>query len=183
MWSFRIFIVVIAANFFAGCGFKPLYGHKGSVDASSQLASIRIDTIKDRLGQDLHNHLLDLFNPHGRRARAQFYLKVILSSSNINVAVSKEALATRVNYQLTSSFILFDSQSGKRVYSGKDRVNTGYNILSSNFATKSAESAAQARAVRQAAFNIQTQIASFFKTNPPNPRIQKPRALNTGGSR
>ena len=183
MWFFRFFTSALIVSTLAGCGFQPLYGHKGLVNASNELASIRIEPIRDRIGQELHNHLLDLFNPHGRPARPLYTLKVILKSSSANIAVSKEAIATRVNYQLTTTFILYDAQSRKRVYSGGDQLITGYNILSSNFATKSAEINAQTRATRQAAFKIQTQVASFFKTNPPK---QKDSTLNTqklGGSR
>lgn len=167
MSLFRIFALVLVLNVVSGCGFKPLYGNKDGVSASSQLAAIRIKPIKDRIGQDLHNHLLDLFNPHGRPAHPKYYLEIQLKSGSSNVAVSKEALATRVNYQLSSFFRLVDSQTGKLIYKGSDQVVSGYNILSSNFATKTAEIDAQKRSVRQAAFNIQTQIASYFKTNSP----------------
>ena len=166
MWSFRIFAVVLTLNVLVGCGFKPLYGHKGAVNVSNELASIRISPIKDRVGQELHNHLLDLLNPHGRPAQPQFILVVSVLSSSTNVAVSKEALATRVNYVLNAKFRLLDAKSGKGVFGGLDRVVTGYNVLSSNFATKSAEIDAQSRAARQSSFNIQTQIASYFKTHP-----------------
>ena len=166
MLSSRFFSVVLVLNLLAGCGFAPLYGHRGAVNASNELASIRIKSIKDRIGQDLHNHLLDLLNPHGRPAQPQYFLKVDLKPHNRNIAVSKEALATRVNYILNSKFNLIEASSGKSIFSGLDQVITGYNVLSSSFATKAAENDAESRAVRQAAFNIQTQIASYFKTNP-----------------
>jgi len=166
MWLFRFFPVVLLLGLLTGCGFEPLYGHRGAVNASNELASIHIKPIKDRIGQELHNHLLDIMNPHGRPARPQYNLEITLKSSSGNVAVSKEALATRVNYTLSTSFTLLSTKTGKIVRTGSDRVITSFNVLTSNFATKSAENDAQTRAVRQAAFNIQTQIASFFKTNP-----------------
>lgn len=168
MWLFRVLTFLLALNLPAGCGFEPLYGHRGAVNASNELASIRIKPIKDRIGQQLHNHLLDLMNPHGRPARPIYVLEVSLKSANTNVAVSKEALATRVNFNLSAQFRLLDAQSGKILYSGNDLVVTGYNVLASNFATKTAENDAQARAARQAALNIQAQIASYLKTNPLN---------------
>jgi len=181
MWFFRFFTPVLAVITLAGCGFQPLYGHKGAINASNELASIRISPIKDRIGQELHNHLLDLFNPHGRPAHPQYILNVDLKLSTTNITVSKEAIATRVNYQLNAKFLLSDTKNGKRVYGGLDQVITGYNILSSNFSTKSAELDARSRAARQAAFNIQTQIASFFKTNPP--KATPSNVQNPGGSR
>jgi len=183
MWFFRYFTSALIVSTLAGCGFQPLYGHKGSVNASNELASISIDPIRDRIGQKLHNHLLDLFNPHGRPARPLYTLEVVLESSITNIAVSKEAIATRVNYQLTAAFILYDAQSRKRVYSGGDQVITGYNILVSNFATKSAKINAQTRATRQVAFIIQTQVASFLKTNPPKQKDSTPNTQKLGGSR
>ncbi|MGY8992087.1 MAG: LPS assembly lipoprotein LptE [Rhodospirillales bacterium] len=158
-----------------------MYGHKGAVNASNELASIRISPIKDRIGQELHNYLLDLFNPHGRPVHPQYTLEVALKASLANIAVSKEAIATRVNFHLNARFSLYNKKNGKRVYGGLDQVITGYNILSSSFATKSAEFDARSRATRQVAFNIQTQIASFFKTNPP--KATPSNVQNLGGSR
>ncbi len=166
MLSFKFFSVVLVLNLLAGCGFEPLYGHKGAVNASNELASIRIKPIKDRIGQELHNHLLDLLNPHGRPGRPQYILEVNLKPQSRDIAISKEALATRVSYLLTAKFRLIEAKTGKLILSGLDRVTVGYNVLTSNFATKSAEIDAQSRAVRQASFNIQTQIASYFKTSP-----------------
>jgi LPS-assembly lipoprotein len=183
MWFIKFFTSALIVSTLAGCGFQPLYGHKGSVNASNELASIRIDPIRDRIGQELHNNLLDLFNPHGRPARPLYTLKVFLKFSSAIIAVSKEAIATRVNYNLTATFILYDAQSRKRVYSGSDQLITGYNILGSNFATKSSEINAQTRATRQAAFNIQTQVAAFFKTNPPKQKDSTPNTQKLSGPR
>ncbi|MEX2451199.1 MAG: LPS assembly lipoprotein LptE [Rhodospirillales bacterium] len=145
------------------CGFEPLYGRNAATNASAEMAAIRIMPIKDRIGQETQNHLLDLVTPHGRPARPEYILEVELTESFSNVAVSKESFATRVNYHLTARFTLLDARTNKSVFYGNDRNITSYNVLTSNFATQAAENDARSRAARQIAFGIQTQLAAFLK--------------------
>ncbi|MEQ8194507.1 MAG: LPS assembly lipoprotein LptE [Rhodospirillales bacterium] len=162
---FRILIAVFALAALPACGFEPLYGRRAASGPSGEMAAIRIEPIKDRIGQELHNHLLDLLTPHGRPARSLYALKVELTESFSNVAVSKESFATRVNYHLNANFRLRDSH-GKDVFNGNDRSVTSYNVLTSNFATQVAENDARSRAAQQIAFGIQAQIAAFLKKPP-----------------
>jgi LPS-assembly lipoprotein len=160
---FKVLIALFVVSALPACGFEPLYGRNAATNTSAEMAAIRILPIKDRIGQKTHNHLLDLVTPHGRPARPEYILKVELTESFSNIAVSKESFATRVNYHLTARFSLQDSRTNKSVFNGNDRTITSYNVLTSNFATQVAEDDARSRAARQVALGIQTQLASFLK--------------------
>ncbi len=164
MLSFKSLILVLALGALTACGFEPLYSRKAPVNASAEMASIRILPIEDRIGQIMQNHLLDLLNPHGRPRKPRYTLEIKLSESSGNIAVSKESFATRANYTLSATFTVFDSVTKKNAIGGTERVVTSYNILESDYATQVAENDARDNALRQAAFNIQNQIAALFKT-------------------
>ena len=66
---FRVAIAATACAVVAGCGFEPLHARKTGA-APSLLAKIRIEPITDRIGQQLHNLLLDRLNPKGRPVAA-----------------------------------------------------------------------------------------------------------------
>ena len=173
MWSFKFIVIAFAFGALAACGFEPLYSRKSGVNASAELASIRIQPIEDRVGQRLHNHLLDLFNPRGRPRKPRYTLRVELTESSGNVAVSKESFATRVNYTLSASFTLYEGSTKTVLFGGSDRVVTSYNVLESNYATQIAEENAQKNAVRQVALNIQNQIAARLKIRSAEQRLDR----------
>lgn len=145
----------------SGCGFRPLYGTTGG-GGRDALAQIQIKPIADRSGQQLRNHLLDLITPRGQPPAARYVLNVRLSESIRSLAVRKTALATRANFRLEASFILSDKATGKTLHTDKTLVVSGYNILSSDFATLQSVKDARARALRETAENIRVRLGVFF---------------------
>ena len=62
MWSFRTIFLLAALGFLGGCGFQPLYGKSFAAYAPEEFAAIRVKPIQDRIGQQLHNHLLSFLD-------------------------------------------------------------------------------------------------------------------------
>src|SRR3546814_18352240 len=55
----------------AACGFQPLYGsdgrrNLGDESVAASLATVRIDPLRDRAGQQMHNFLSARLNPAGQ---------------------------------------------------------------------------------------------------------------------
>lgn len=150
----------------SGCGFQPLHGGGGG--GPQDLATIRIERIPNRIGQKLHNRLLDRLTPKGPPARPAYVLKVSLAESLQNLAIRRDETATRANLTLTASFSLTGSGDG-RTFNGTAVSTNSYNILQSDFATLSAESDARDRALRVLAEEIRARVAAalvnpqFFK--------------------
>lgn len=166
MWSFRTIFLLAALGFLGGCGFQPLYGKSFAAYAPEEFAAIRVKPIRDRIGQQLHNHLLSLFNPDGRPSKPRYALEADISESIASLGVRKSAFATRANLSLTVNYRLLRIPGGGIVLSGRDAIIVSYNILDSDFATLMAEKSARARAVRELAQAIRTRLAGQF-VHPP----------------
>ena len=162
MWWFRVLILACAPAWLAGCGFKPIYG--GGYDSAShqELAAVKIEPIKDRLGQQLHNHLLDRINLFGRPQKARYRLRVLLRENKEELAIQKSEIATRANLTLVAEFNLNDLNS-RRLFFGSSRVTTSYNILTSDYATLVAEHDARQRAVTDIGSDIANRLAAYFQ--------------------
>tara|TARA_X000001316_G_C907099_1_gene23478 strand:+ start:192 stop:746 length:555 start_codon:yes stop_codon:yes gene_type:complete len=184
MWSRRNILAGIAGALatggLGGCGFRPLYGRSGAgADLSDTLSQVEIRPVQSsntsneyslaRVGQQLHNALLDGLSPRGPRGEQIYRLDVTLSESISSLAVQKSADATRADLSLISSFTLQDQRTGRHLYSGNSRAISSFNILNSEFATLMAEKGARDRAVRQLGDDIRLKIAIFLKTNPDKP--------------
>ncbi len=167
MWcihNFRVAVILATAlAIIAGCGFQPLHGAGGG-GARDRLATVQITQIPDRVGQKLHNFLLDRLTPKGPPATPHYVLSVSLTEARQNLAIRKDETATRANLTLTAGFSL--RRLGRdEIYVGTAVSTNSYNILQSDFATLSAEIDARDRALRVLAEEIRTRVAAAL-TNP-----------------
>ncbi|MDA0238480.1 MAG: LPS assembly lipoprotein LptE [Proteobacteria bacterium] len=150
--------------FLAGCGFQPIYGRDGDVDIQKELTEISVLPIKDRAGQQLHNHLLDSLNPFGRPKSPKYRLSIQLTETRQELAVQKTELATRVNLSFNAQFQLSAATGvGSSLFSGRSRIVASYNILSSDYATIVAEQDARSRAIRELSADITNRLAAFLQ--------------------
>ncbi len=146
----------------AGCGFRPLHSRDAGASAAN-LAEIRITPIADRIGQQLHNLLLDKLTPMGPPATPRYVLHVTLSESLQSLAVRKDEVATRANLVMRASFTLSRTRDNTAMMSATAISANSYNILRQKFATLSAENDARARAVGEISDEIRTRIAIFLR--------------------
>lgn len=163
MWWFRILVLAVAASLVGACGFQPLYGGGGQSEVAAELSSIRVNSIPDRLGQQVRNQLLDRLNPQGESADVRYVLKVTLTDNIQELAVRKSEIATRANFELKATYSLVDTTTNKQVFSDNVFSISSYNILSADFATLASERDAQERAAERVAENITIRLALFLK--------------------
>lgn len=159
----RKFSVVCLVVILAGCGFKPIYGGKSGGALTSDLNTINITPIKDRVGQILRNDLEGKLDPRGSGRKKFFDLRIDLTESKQELAVKKSEIATRANLQLVAKYILVNNKSGKSVTSGSSRSTVGYNILTQNYATLIAEKDARQRAAKELSTDITNRLAAYFQ--------------------
>ena len=157
----RILIAATGAAALAGCGFRPLHSRDAGGSAA-RLAEIRIAPIADRIGQQLHNLLLDKLTPMGPPPAARYVLRVRLSESLQNLAIRKDDVATRANLVMRASFTLVRARDDAALMSASAISANSYNILRQQFATLSAEDDARARAVREISDEIRARIAIYL---------------------
>lgn len=147
----------------AACGFTPLYAEREEgLSASAEMATIRIDPLRDRVGQQMHNFLRDRLNPNGQPISPSYQLSLQITESLSELGVRRDETATRANLRLSTSFLLRDASSGEALLSGRSTSTTSYDILENPFATTISERDARERALREVADDIQTRLAVYF---------------------
>lgn len=147
----------------AGCGFQPLYGpESGSSDVSANLASVRVEPLNHRVGQQMHNFLRDRLNPRGQPVDPNYRLKVSLTERLVELGVRRDETATRANLRMIAEFTLVSADGQTALMSGRSSSTASYDILTNPFATTVSEDAARERTLREVADDIQTRLALYF---------------------
>lgn len=164
MWWFRGIALIFAAFLLGACGFRPLYGEIGDDRVADALQKVEVLRIPDRLGQELHNELLDLLNPRGRPADPVHSLEVRLTETKQQLAVERTSFATRANLIVRAQFFLRNVKDleQKPFYRGERTSVASYDVITEKFATIMAEKDARSRAVRALAQDIRLQLAAFY---------------------
>lgn len=163
----RRFLSAVAAAaaplLLAGCGFEPLYA-RGSVGAVDEdLARVQISVIPDRVGQQVHNYLLDRVSRKGVPEAPRHRLDVRLASQKVVLGIERDQTATRAKLVLAANFELTDLATGEVVLRRSARSANSYNIVDSALATRSAELDAIDRAARELAEEIRLVLALYFR--------------------
>lgn len=171
MTTARTIAVLLLASLAGGCGFHPLYGDSGATaETADKLAAIYVEPIPDKLGYELRNTLIDLFDASGRSSEGAYRLRVILGTKSEGIAVQNDAAITRYNDTLSVTYELTDRQ-GKLVTKGVETGLSAYNVVSSPYATLVAQQDADKRAAEDIAYRIRTDLAVYFAQAPkPEPR-------------
>lgn len=146
-----------------GCGFRPLYGRKSLGAVDTQLSQIKIGTIPERVGQQLHNYLLDRLNRKGRPTDPGYLLTVDLDVGIVRQAFELDGTATRAKLTMTANFVLRDIVTERILLRNFARSVTSYNIVSSAISTRSAELDAKDRAAREVSDEIRMLLAIYFQ--------------------
>lgn len=145
------------------CGFRPLYGPQGGYDASlAELASVRVLPIPDRIGQVLHNNLLDRLTPRGAPLNPRYRLAVSMAKQKEGLAFEKDESVTRFNITLSARYQLTEIASGSVVTAGSTRSVAAFNVVQSEFANISAEADAERRAARAVGEDIWIRLGVYF---------------------
>jgi LPS-assembly lipoprotein len=155
-------LLVVALLGLAACGFEPLYGEQDQGATTEDLLSrITVRPIADRLGQLVRIELTNRLTP--RPALEPLYVvSVRLNESKQNLAVRRDASATRSNLIITVNFELTPAGGGDPLLSGVIRSSNGYDILTSDFATLAAQKDARRRAARDIGDAIVERLAVFL---------------------
>ena len=148
------------------CGFSPLYGENEQGETvSDKLATVRINPLRDRVGQQMHNLLRDRLNPNGQPASPDYDLVMRVTETIRELGVRQDETATRANLTLDATFGLRRTDNGEQVLSGRSTSTTSFDILREPFASTISERDARERALRDVADDVQTRIAVFFRTS------------------
>lgn len=163
----RVSLATVALPLLAlsGCGFQPLYGSgsgAGSETVAGDLATVRVEPLRDRVGQQMHNLLRDRLNPKGQPTAPNYVLQVQLIETTEKLGVRRDETATRANLKMEAEFFLRPLDAKSTLLTGRSSSTTSYDILSNPFATTVSEGDARERALTQVADDIRTRLALYF---------------------
>ena len=160
----------------AGCGFTPMYakggGDKGGV--SVDLAAVRIGPIKDRLGQQLRNALVQRLTPQGEPGDYRYTLLVQLTESASDLGYRRDSFATLGNLTMVATIGL--QGDGVGILAGTATTVVSFDYLGPRYASVATERDAEDRAVTQLADDIRSQVAAaliHYKAHPNDARYRK----------
>lgn len=161
----RVGLAVVALPLLglANCGFQPLYGSGAENEAvANDLAAVRVEPLRERVGQQMHNLLRDRLNPKGQPTAPNYVLQVNLTETNVKLGVRRDETATRANLKMLAEFSLRPVGGQSTLLTGRSSSTTSYDILSNPFATTVSEGDARERALNQVADDIRTRLALYF---------------------
>jgi len=159
--NWKLALSLFAALALSACGFHPLYGEAGKGSAAESLASVYVEPIPDRVGYELRNDLVDLFQSPAEPAGLPYHLKIELKTEQKGFALQHNASITRYTYHLTAKYSLTDS-GGKVIKKGEMHSLASYNVVQSPFATVVSGKDAEDRAAQDIANRLQVELGVYF---------------------
>jgi len=148
----------------SGCGFRPLYGSKSLGAVDSELAHVKIGIVPNRVGQQLHNYLLDRLNRKGRPKEPLYLLSIDIKIEKVRQAFEPDGTATRIKLIFTADFKLQEIATEEILLKNWARSVNSYNIVTSAISTRSAELDATDRAARDVSEKIRALLAMHFQS-------------------
>ncbi|HSK41978.1 MAG TPA: LPS assembly lipoprotein LptE [Arenibaculum sp.] len=145
-----------------GCGFRPIYGGGTGGDVAQDLANVEIGLIREQVGQQLRNELMDRFYTVGRPAAADYRLDTALAVTEAKLAFRKDTTAARAEVRMTATYLLKD-RAGAVAFRGLSRSSAGYSILTDQYGTLVNERDAYDQAVERLADDITRRLALYMK--------------------
>ncbi len=162
-WQIGALLCVLGV---AGCGFRPVYApaESGETVAVDQLAAVRIEPLRDRAGQQLHNFLRDELNPKGQPTSPDYKLQIELSQRTETLAFRQDETATRANIIVNTAFVLRAADDDRVLFAGRLSSINSYNILDEQYPTDISAADALRRSLRELSQDIKLRLAVYFQT-------------------
>ncbi|MEI6559586.1 MAG: hypothetical protein WCO00_14380 [Rhodospirillaceae bacterium] len=149
------------------CGFRPMMG-SGALDGDivEQMGAVEISEIKDHIGQQLRNMLIDRFYHNQRSGKPKYRLDVILNTKESALTIEKDATATGGLLISSANYRLVHIASGKIVLQGFSNAVPGYKISNYQWASFVSQADAAERGIEYMSNDIRSRVALYFARAP-----------------
>jgi LPS-assembly lipoprotein len=146
----------------SSCGFTPVHHYRADNVIQNQLAYIDVTPIAGRSGLLLHNRLTEKLSPLGVADIPQYTLHIKLATTTESLLIQLDNSSTRKNLRIRAEFILINASTGSTIYKGIANSVASYNVVSSEFATISAEKNSSEKAVREIGEQVFDLLIIYF---------------------
>ncbi|MEP3051941.1 MAG: LPS assembly lipoprotein LptE [Erythrobacter sp.] len=147
-----------AAPLLNGCGLQPLYSSSNASGVPQGLAAVQVPAIPGRAGWLLRGELEDRLGVNGATT-PRFQLDVRLDDSLEALGVLNDDTISRERRVLRARYQLIDLEDGEILLDATARSDAGIDVVSSEFATITAEQTALENLTLEVADRMVTQIA------------------------
>ncbi|MEZ5873009.1 MAG: LPS assembly lipoprotein LptE [Nitratireductor sp.] len=159
-----IAVAAIAASLsLQACVFQPLYGNSpdNTAGVAAVLSSVSVSQVDTRVGQQVRNHLLFLFQGGRGAAEPRYELRIRAADSNRQIAASQVARTTTAGtVSITVSYDLIELGTNTRIDGGSRVGNAAYDRTGQSFANLRAIRDAENRAATDVAEQIRLAVAA-----------------------
>jgi LPS-assembly lipoprotein len=153
-------IAIISLLMLTACGFRPLYEAGGSSAAmQAEMSAVEISPIPDRLGQIMHNRLLDRLNVSGAQ---KYRLDIMLNQSSENYGTRPDAATTQEQLTMIATVKLTSLNDETVLFEEDMRARTSYDVVLSDFATVTQREDSARRLVLELAERVHRRLALQF---------------------
>mgnify|MGYP001560470763 CR=1 FL=1 len=157
------FFQIILLLSLTSCGFQVIYREsEKSADISyvDELAAIRIQKVRNRLGQEFQNNLYDILNPDYVKAEPKYLLIARIDTIITPTFITQTGSSGRNNMILNVTYTLKSAESGDVIASGRTSVNDNYDVRTNRYGTYVTEEYVKSNLTKIAAQNIRNSIVN-----------------------
>jgi LPS-assembly lipoprotein len=151
------FAALLLPLLLAACGLQPMYAGGGDGQVARGLASVEVSPIEGREGWLVRHALIDRLEAGRDSQTARYRLDVRLDDKLEGFALLSDDTIGRERRTLRARYQLVDLASGKIVLDASAASDAGIDVVSSDYATISAE--------RSALENLATDVANRIVTS------------------
>ena len=159
--TWRGFVLGSAALSLTACGLQPMYAGGSSGEVARGLADVSVPAIEGRAGWLVRNALVDRLGAAGSAngGSGRYRLDVRLDDSLEAFGLVNDIEVARERRTLRARYQLVDIASGEILVDATSRTDAGIDVVSSEYATISAEQTALENLSRDIADRIVQRLA------------------------
>jgi len=149
----------------SGCGLQPMYAGGGNGAVAQGLAAVEVTPIEGRAGWLVRNALRDKLAQGGKASDPRYRLDVLLDDKLEGLGLLTDETVGRERRSLRARYQLVDLASGEIMVDATAGSDAGIDVVSSEYATISAEQTALENLAGVVADRIATRVALAMRTS------------------
>lgn len=162
--KFLLLVLILLPTLYS-CGFQVIYKERDKeieISYVEELATIRIQKDRSRMGQRLKNNLYEVLNPSGANIEPKYFLVLTQSSSSSPTYITTTGASGRSNATFNVKYELKSLKNGVVISVGDTTVSDNYDMTSNRYGTHKAGSYVEINLTKIAAQNIRNSIVNDF---------------------
>jgi hypothetical protein len=130
----------------------------------TDLATVKVTPLTERIGQVMTTELQDGFNPSGVKVPPHYVLSVVLTRTRADLLIRTDGTASRTQYTVSATYTLRRVTDNAAVLTGSSRLVSGIDVNdNNNYSNIVAGNEAELRLVRDLSDQIRGRVAIYLR--------------------